>query len=75
MNERLAEPILLSISTNWEKVFVASLPDLLSNLSESVGDSCSKFHATLGEHLTGSGSCDPERIAAIQKPLLAGRFN
>eukprot|EP01051_Picozoa_sp_SAG22_P013015 SAG22_NODE_1412_length_4477_cov_8.593878_3_plen_355_part_00 len=74
MNENLADPVLRGITTNWEKVFVAALPDLLAALWESVGGSCTKFHAELEAALTAEagGSCDADRLAAIQAPVSNG---
>jgi hypothetical protein len=72
MNEQLAEPVLSGISTNWERVFVSSLQDLLGQLSISIAAHVVDFHAVLAEQLGGSAGVDAERLRAIQAPLLDG---
>ena len=73
MNEELAEPILTSVSSAWEAVFVKDLDNHLKQLMCEIKSEVKKFHDQLTPKLLQAG-LDEERLDSIRAPLDAGNL-
>jgi hypothetical protein len=68
MNEELAAPILTSVSSAWEAVFVKDLDDHLKQLMCEIKSEVKKFHEQLTPKLLQAG-LDEGRLESIRAPL------
>lgn len=68
MNEELAAPILTSVSSAWEAVFVKDLDNHLKQLMCEIKSEVKKFHEQLTPKLLQAG-LDEGRLESIRAPL------
>ncbi|KAI5795262.1 hypothetical protein EDC01DRAFT_654675 [Geopyxis carbonaria] len=65
-NERLAEPVVKAIATNWERVFARRVPSLLNNFAYETLEAIARFHDSVCQ------KAGPHHAARLD--LLAGQI-